>query len=330
MDMRTHYLGIELPHPFMPGAGPMSQNLDAIKRLEDAGAAAIVMNSLFEEQLTAEQVTGHAAMDGHGESYAEALDYLPSPDEYALGPQEYLDHLRTVKESVGIPVIGSLNGTTPGGWLRYARLIEQAGADALELNVYEVATDADVSGGELEQRVVDMVSTIKQSIRIPLAVKLSPFYTSLPHFAWRLERAGADGLVIFNRFYQPNIDVEELEVLPYVTLSTSDELLLRLRWLSILSARLQASLAVTGGVHTAVDAIRAILCGASAVQAVAAILRCGPDWLKTVREEVQRWLEAHEYQSLRQMVGSMSLVHCPDPKALVRANYMQVLQSWTI
>ncbi len=250
MDLSTTYLGFRLPHPFLPGASPLVDDLDTVRRLEDAGAAAIVMHSLFEEQIAREQVAVARYLDVPSGSFAEALTFLPSPESFALGPEEYLEHIHKLKATVSIPVIASLNGATDGGWLGYSRLMENAGADALELNVYALATDFDVSSEMIERRTLHMLEAVKNSITIPVAVKLSPFYTSLPSFARRLAERGADGLVLFNRFYQPDIDVEALEVSPTLRLSDSAELLLRLRWLAILSGRVETSLAVTGGVHT--------------------------------------------------------------------------------
>ncbi len=328
MDLSTTYLGLELPHPFMPGASPLVDDLDVVKRLEDAGAAAIVMHSLFEEQIVREQVTSFLHSEMHGESYAEALYYFPSPDRFALGPEEYLRHLARVSAAVDVPVIASLNGTTLGGWLDYATAMEQAGANALELNVYSLPTDPEVSAQEIEDRTVEMLRAVKQKIGIPVAVKLSPFYTAPAHFARRLERAGADGLVLFNRFYQPDIDAESLEVSRHLTLSSSAELPLRLRWLAILSGQLKTSLAVTGGVHGATDAVKAIMAGAHAVQMVSALLRGGPEYLSRVRKETVAWMQDHEYESLTQMRGSMNLQSCPDPAVYERANYMLMLQGW--
>jgi dihydroorotate dehydrogenase (fumarate) len=328
MDLSTTYLGFRLPHPFMPGASPLVDDLDTVRRLEDAGAAAIVMHSLFEEQISREQVAVARYLDAPSESFAEALTYLPSPEAFALGPEEYLEHIHKLKATVSIPVIASLNGATDGGWLGYARLMENAGADALELNVYALATDFTESGEMLERRTLHMLEAVKHSIGIPVAVKLSPFYTSLAYFARRLAERGADGLVIFNRFYQPDIDVETLEVAPTLRLSDSSELLLRLRWLAILSGRVETTLAVTGGVHTALDAVKAIMAGADAVQLVSTLLRHGPDQLATLRRDVALWLEEHEYESLAQMKGSMNLLRCPNPAAHERANYMTILQSW--
>jgi len=328
MDLSTRYLGFQLKNPFVPGASPLVDDLDTVKRLEDAGAAAIVMHSLFEEQITAEQMATFKATESHAESTAEARSFLPSPEEFRLGPEEYLEHLRKVKAAVSVPVIASLNGTTLGGWLEHAQLMEKAGADALELNVYSLATDPESTGKALEDRTVEILKVVKQKLKIPVAVKLSPFYSSMANFATEIEAAGADGLVVFNRFYQPDIDVESLDVSRSLHLSHSNELPLRLRWLAILSPRVKASLAVTGGVHSAVDAIKAVMTGAHAVQVVSALLQRGPQYLKTLVDETTAWMEKHEYESLEQMRGSLNLAKCPDAGAYERANYMLMLQSW--
>jgi dihydroorotate dehydrogenase (fumarate) len=329
MDLSTTYLGFELPHPFLPGASPLVDDLDTVRRLEDCGAAAIVMHSLFEEQIVGEEMATVRALDEPAESFAEALSYLPSPETFALGPEEYLEQLQRIKDSVSIPVIASLNGTSRGGWLEYARLIRQAGADGLELNVYELVTDPLESGEDVEQRALEMVEAVREAVGdLPLAVKLSPFYTAPLHFARRLDRAGADGLVLFNRLYQADLDIEALEVQRTLHLSDSSELLLRLRWLAILDGQVGASLAVTGGVHRVEDAIKALMCGAHAVQVVSALLEHGPERLALLRQQLEDWLIEHEYDSLEQLRGSMSLARCPDPHAYERANYLHLLQSW--
>ncbi|MFH1144287.1 MAG: dihydroorotate dehydrogenase-like protein [Candidatus Eisenbacteria bacterium] len=328
MDLKTTYLGFELPHPLMPGASPLTTKLDTVKRLEDAGAAAIVMHSLFEEQILREELATTAAIEGPSESFAEAITYFPNREAYRLGPDEYLQMVRRVKQAVKIPVIGSLNGISAGGWLRYAGLIVEAGADALELNVYYLPTDVRETGPDIERRTLDLIRAVKKTVSVPVAVKLSPYYSALPHFADELARAGAGGLILFNRFYQPDIDIEGLEVARTLELSDSRELLLRLRWLAILSGRVQPSLAVSGGVHTAADAIKALMAGAHAVQVVSALLRHGPDHLRTLRQELSHWLETHDYESLRQMQGSMNLSRSPNPSAYERANYIHILQAW--
>ncbi len=328
MDLSTRYLGLELPHPFVSGASPLVDDLDTVRRLEDAGAAAIVMRSLFEEQLVSEQLVTDWQMESPGDSFAEALSYLPDPAGFKLGPEGYLEQLARIKAAVGVPVVGSLNGTTLGGWLEYARLIQEAGADALELNVYRLAADPDESAGEIELQTLEMVRAVRDKLDIPLAVKLSPFYTALAHFARKLADAGAAGLVLFNRFDQADVDPEELTAVRTLELSDSSELLLRLRWLAILSGRLEVSLAVSGGVHTVLDAVKAVQCGAHAVQVVSALLRHGPERLGQLRRETEQWLEEYGYESLGQMLGSMNLERSPDPSAYERANYMHILQGY--
>jgi dihydroorotate dehydrogenase (fumarate) len=328
MLLETTYLGFRLPHPFMVGASPLVDDLGMVRRLEDAGTAAIVMHSLYEEQLTAEQLATSHHMEAAEESFVEAQSFLPRPPRFALGPDEYLEQILRIKAMVAVPVIGSLNGVTMEGLLQYGRLIEEAGADGLELNLYYLPTDEAQDGASLERRTVEIVRHLVGSIQIPVAVKLSPFYSSLPNLARQLEAAGARGLVLFNRFYQPDIDPERLETVPALRLSDSSELLLRIRWLAILYGRVRASLAVTGGVHTAIDAVKAVMAGASAVQMVSALLRAGPERLRVVRDEFAHWLEEHEYESVDQMRGSMSLLRCPDPAAFERTGYMTVLQSW--
>lgn len=330
MDLATTYLGFRLPHPLMAGASPLSADFDTVRQLEDAGSAAIVLPSLFEEQIAADAEGTVHHMLSHEESHAEALSYFPLSGEYAMGPQRYLEHVRRVSEAVDVPVIGSLNGRSAEGWLDYARLIQDAGADALELNLYHVATDPHESGASLERRLLDVVVAVKNQLRIPVAVKLSPFFSSFANVAQQLDRTGAGGLVLFNRFYQPDIDPEVLDAVPRLHLSDSSELLLRLRWLAILSGRVRASLCATGGVHTAIDAVKAVMAGAHAVQMVAALLIHGPMHLARVRRELSHWLEEREYTSLEQAQGSMSLLRCPDPEAFERGNYMRILQTWKV
>ncbi len=328
MDLSTTYLGFKLPSPLMPGASPLVDELDTVKRLEDAGAAAIVMHSLFEEQIEHERLGQMANVEMHEDAYAEALSYFPRPEEYRLGPDTYLEQVRKIKRAVKVPVIASLNGTTPAGWLEYAKLIAEAGADALELNVYYLATNAWETSEQVERRTLDAVKAVKSAVKLPVAVKLSPYFSSLAHFAKQIDELGADGLVLFNRFYQPDIDVEELEVVPRLQLSDSPALLLRLRWLAIVYGHVKAGMACSGGVHTGLDALKAVMAGASAVQLVSALLNNGPEHLAKVRDEMAQWLEAHEYESLAQARGSMSHENCPNPQALERANYMKILQSW--
>ena len=330
MDLSTQYLGFTLPHPLIAGASPLADDLDSVKRLEDAGASALVLRSLFEEQITHEQMAEHFHLDAHAESFAEATSYFPGPDAFALGTDQYLEHLRRVKEAVRIPVMASLNGTTPGGWLEYARLMAQAGADALELNIYRIATDPETTSGDIERQTIDIVRQVKQAVAIPVAVKLSPFFTSIAHVAREIDRAGADGLILFNRFYQPDIDAEELTVSRTLHLSDSSELLLRLHWMAILSGHVRASLAVTGGVHTALDVVKATMAGAHATQMVSALLTHGPSRIRTVLEDLVAWLQEHDWNSLSEMRGNMNLLKVPDPDVYERANYMLMLQSWRV
>jgi dihydroorotate dehydrogenase (fumarate) len=329
MNLATTYMGFNLAHPLVPGAGPFVDSLDTVRRLEDAGAPMMVMHSLFEEQITRDDVSITRSIETPKDSYAEALSYFPEPDDFVLGPEEYLEQIRKIKAAVGVPLIASLNGTTEGGWLRYARLIEQAGADGLELNLYELALDLGETGAEVECRGLEVVRAVKGSVKIPVAVKLSPFYSSIGNFARRLDEAGADALVLFNRFYQPDIDVEEQELLR-VNLSSPTELLLRVRWIGALSGRIQASLAATGGVYSAIDVVKAVMAGAHATQMVSALLRHGPTYLRNVRDDLTHWLEEHEFESLRQMQGSMNLLRCRDPRAYQRANYIRLLQNWDV
>ena len=330
MDLRTTYLGLPLAHPLMPGASPLVDDLDMVKRLEDAGASAIVMHSLFEEQITRERDGIHRAMDVHAESSAEALSYFPAPEEFHLGPDRYLEQIRKIRATVSVPVIASLNGVTDSGWLSYAKLMQEAGAHALELNVYRIAADPNVGGTRIEREIENILQSIKHGLRIPVAVKLPPFFTSFAHVARQLDDLGVDGLVLFNRFYQPDIDVELLEPVPALQLSDSSDLLLRLRWLAILSGRVRCSLAETGGVHTPIDLVKAILAGAHAVQVVSAILRHGPQQITVLRQGLADWMEKHEYESVAQMTGAVSHRTSADPAAFERANYMRILQSFRI
>jgi dihydroorotate dehydrogenase (fumarate) len=330
MDLTTRYLGLQLEHPYVMGASPLVDDLDTVRTLEDGGAAAIVMHSLFEEQLESEALHRHYEVDVHGESFAEATSYLPESPSFALGPNEYLEQVRRIKEAVHVPLVASLNGVTPGGWLEYGRLMEQAGADALELNVYELVADPTRSAANVEDETLAMLDALRAETRLPLAIKLSPYYTALAHFAQRLVRAGAGGLTIFNRFYQPDLDIDELEVRHGLKLSDSSELLLRLRWLAILSSQLDADLAVTGGVHTVEDGVKTIMAGATAVQLVSEVLKRGPTRFAELRSGLSDWLEAHEYESLAQLRGSMNLSRCPHPGAYERSNYVRTLQTYEV
>ena len=327
MDLKTTYLGLELKNPIVSGASPLGASLDTIRHLEDAGAAAVVLPSLFEEEIMG-AVQAQMEMESAGAGFAEASSYLPNPDGYHVGPDQYLEHLRAAKEAVSIPIIASLNGTSPGGWTGYAKKMEEAGADAIELNAYYLATDAAETGADVEQRTIDIVAAVKSEVSLPVSVKLSPFYSSIANLARKLEEAGANGLVIFNRFYQPDLDIEELDVVPNLRLSTADELRLRLRWLAILSSQVKLSLAATGGAHNAVDVIKAVMTGAHAVQMVSALLIHGPEHITRTLEAIEFWLNEHEYESLRQMQGSMNMSKVPDAAKLTRANYMKMLDSW--
>lgn len=328
MDLSTNYLGLQLKSPLMPGASPMVDDMDLVRRLEDSGAAAIVMHSLFEEQISGEKLATIYHMELYADSFPEALSHFPRHDEFALGPEQYLKQIQRIKSAVSVPVIASLNGVTVGGWIDYARQIQQAGADALELNVYSVATNPQETGAQIEERVLDVVAHVNESITIPFAVKLSPFYSSVANFAFSLEELGVEGMVLFNRFYQPDIDIQNLEVTPSLRLSDSSELLLRLRWIAILSRQISASLAVSGGVHTEADVIKSIMAGASAVQLVSALLRHGPERLQVIEQKMREWMEENSYSSVTQMRGSMGLSTCPDPQAFERANYLRTLQSF--
>ena len=330
MDLSTTYLGLPLKNPVMPGASPMVDNLDTVRRLEDAGAAAIMMHSLFEEQITSQQLAEFAHTEFSADSSSEASSYFPQMADYALGPDKYLEQIAKIKDAVSIPVIGSLNGISIGGWTDHARLIQQAGADALELNVYYVATNPNESGTEVEQRTLDILEAVKASVTIPVAVKLSSYFSSPGHFAKQLDARGAAGVVMFNRFYQPDINIEELEATPHLELSNSTELRQRLRWIAIIHGHIKANIALSGGVHSFEDIIKGMMVGADVVQMVSTLLKHGPEHLAGLLAELKQWMEVHEYESVDQMRGSMSLSHCPDPSVYERANYLRVLQLWKI
>lgn len=330
MNLETEYLGLKLPHPIMPGASPLVDSLDTVRALEDAGAAAIVMHSLFEEQIIRDQWSAHQHQAVSEGITPEASTFFPEQEDYMLGPEEYLATVQRLKESLDIPVIASLNGSSMGGWVDYARMIEQAGADALEINTYHVATNPEESGADLENRTIEILRNIRSAVEIPLAVKLSPYFSSLPHFAREIQTLGAEGIVLFNRFFVPDINIEELEMKQKLQLSNSTELRLRLRWLAILRPQLECSLACSGGVHRASDVIKAVMAGADAVQCVAVLLHEGDKRMRSMIDGLRQWMEEHEYESLTQMKGSMSLRHCPDPAAYVRANYLQTLQLWKV
>ncbi len=327
-DLTTTYLGLHLKNPVVASASPLSKKLDSVKRLEDAGIGAVVMYSLFEEQITHESLALNYFLDRGTESMAESLTYFPDLGNYNLGSDAYVGLIAKIKEAVNIPVIGSLNGFTPGGWVDYAKKIEQAGADALELNMYNIATDLTQTSQDLEQVYIDLVSDVRKQSNIPLAVKLSPFFTSLPNMAARLVKAGANGLVLFNRFYQPDIDVETLEVIPEIHLSSSEELRMPLRWIAILYGRIEADLALTTGVHTGEDVIKAAMAGANVSMLASELIHKGAGRVPELLGEITRWMEEFEYDSITQMKGSMSQKAVADPAAFERANYMKALQSF--
>jgi dihydroorotate dehydrogenase (fumarate) len=325
IDLTTRYLGLSLTSPLVASASPLGERLDTLCRLEDAGAAAVVLPSLFEEQITLESHQLDQHLSAGAESYAEAVSYFPDLHTYQLGPDTYLEHVHRAKRRLGIPIIGSLNGVSTGGWIDHARLIQEAGADALELNVYYIPTDPAMTGADVEQMYLDLVRDVKASLTLPVAVKLGHAFTAMANVARRLDAAGADGLVLFNRFYQPDFDLEALEVRPHLTLSSSWELLLRLHWVAILFGHVRADLAVTGGVHTAEDVLKAMMAGARVAMMASALLQRGVEHLGRVRADLLAWMEAHYYESIRQMQGSMSYRAVREPSAFERANYMKVL-----
>ena len=332
IDLSTTYLGLQLKSPLVVSASPLTENIENIRKMEKAGAGAIVMHSLFEEQITLESDELDRHLSEGAESYAESLSYFPDMASYNFGPEGYLEHLRRAKQAVGIPVIGSLNGVSTGTWTNwadYAQKIEAAGADALELNIYFIPTDPQMSGDQIEQLYLDLVQAVKRRLRIPLAVKVGPYFSSTIYMARRLEQAGADGLVLFNRFYQPDFDLERLVVVPSLALSTPFELRLRLHWVAILFPHLKTDLAVTGGVHSAEDVLKAMMAGARVAMMTSALLRHGIDHLAKVQSDLCAWMEEHEYESIRQMQGSMSYSAVAEPAAFERANYLRVLSSYT-
>lgn len=328
IDLSTTYLGLKLKNPIVAASSPLTQKPETAQALESAGVAAVIMHSLFEEQILQESLKLHEDLERGTYSYAESLQYFPTYGQYSIGPETYLDTLRKIKKSVNIPVFGSLNGFTTGGWIEYAQKIQDAGADALELNIYYLATDPDLTSSELEERYIRLVQDIRKNVSIPLAVKLSPFVSALPNFARRLAEAGADGLVLFNRFYQPDFDLEELEVVPNLVLSNSHEMRLPLRWIAILYGRVPAEFAMTGGVHTGEDVIKAMMAGASVTTIASEFLQRGPERVAGILQEISAWMEEHEYSSILQMKGSMSQQAVADPAAFERANYMKVLSSY--
>jgi len=329
-DLSTRYLGLTLKNPLVVSPSPLNEDLDNLRRMEDLGASAVVMHSLFEEQINVESNDLDRFLSHGADSFAEALSYFPDAQTYHMGPEDYLEHVRKAKQAIGIPIVGSLNGVSTGGWIRYAKMIEEAGADALELNVYYIPTDPEISSTQVEKMYIDLVRDIKATLKIPVAVKLGPYFSAMANMAKRLDEAGASALVLFNRFYQPDFDLELLEVVPNLVLSTSHELRLRLCWVAILYGCIKADLAVTGGVHTPEDVIKSMMAGARVAMMTSALLSRGLGHLATLRTGIVQWMEEHEYASIRQMQGSMSQKSVAEPAAFVRANYMRVLRSYTL
>lgn len=329
IDLSTNYLGLRLKNPIVVSASPLSEKLENFPRMRDAGAGAIVMYSLFEEQIEAESENIDSALEYGANSYGEATSYLPDLAKYHVGPDRYLDLLQKAKKSVDIPVIASLNGKSRGGWSQYAQYIEEAGADALELNIFNIPTDPSISAAQLEDGYVELVRAIRKQIRIPIAVKVGPYFTSLANFAKRISEAGADGIVIFNRFYQPDFDLEELEVTPNLVLSSPHELRLRLHWAAILYHQVETYVAITGGVHDATDVLKCMMAGANVAMMTSALLKYGIEHIGVVLAGMEAWMEEHEYTSIKQMRGSMSLVNVEDPTAFLRGNYLKMLGSYS-
>ena len=328
MDLRTEYLGLELRDPLVPSASPLSEDLDNLRKMEDAGAGAVVLHSLFIEQVEREARTLDHFLDHGTHSFAESLSYFPAPGEFRLGPDEYLEHIRQARRALAIPVIASINGSHPGSWVKMAARMEQAGASALELNLYDIPAGLEVTGEEVEARYLEVVRSVRGAVKLPLAVKIGPYFSSPGNMALRLVEAGADGLVLFNRFYQPDIDLEEMEVRPRVLLSTPQAMRVPMRWIAILHGRVKASLAATGGIYTAEDALKMLLVGADVTMLASALLRHGIVHLKAVRSAMIRWMEEREYESVAQLKGSMSQRSCPDPSAFERAQYMKALTGY--
>jgi dihydroorotate dehydrogenase (fumarate) len=327
-DLSTTYLGLNLKNPLVASASPLSKKIARAQKLEEAGIAAIVMYSLFEEQIIHESLELDHYLNRGSESYPEALSYLPDGGLYAIRPEKYLDQLTALKKILNIPVIGSLNGVSKGGWTNYARRIEEAGADALELNMYYIATDLDMTSSDIEEIQVELVAEVKSAIKIPLAVKISPFVTSIPNFVKRLAEVGADGLVLFNRFYQPDFDLDELEIIHSLDLSTSSDLRLPLRWISILHGKIQADFALTSGVHTYMDVLKTMMAGAKVAMMASNLLHGGEQVIGPMLNDLEEWMKVHEYESIQQMQGSMSQKSVKEPAAFERANYMKVLNSF--
>lgn len=328
IDLTTSYMGLKLANPIVPSASPLSASLDNLKRMEDAGAAAVVLHSLFEEQIEFEaEALGHFLERGT-DSYAEALTYFPAVHEFRREPDDYVEHIRKAKESVDIPIIPSLNGVSPGGWIRYARRFEEAGADAVELNVYYIPTSFHLMSYDIEDLYVKLLREVKKHVSVPVAMKLSPYFSAMPHVASLLDAEGADALVLFNRFYQPDVDIEELEVQPNLQLSTPADMRLPLRWIAILYGHIDASMALTSGIHSFEGVIKAIMVGADVANVCSLLLKEGVGKIRELLEGMTDWMEKHEYESIAQMKGSMSHRSCPEPAAFERANYMKVLNSY--
>lgn len=328
MNLSTTYLGLNLRTPLVPSASSLCADIDNVKRMEDAGASAVVLHSLFEEQLTLEQYELDHHMTHGTESFAEATSYFPEPSEYRLGPEDYLEHIAKAKKATHIPIIASLNGTTTGGWVDFAKKIQQAGADALELNIYYIPTDFKLTSAEVEQTYLDILKAVKASVTLPVAVKLSPFFSSFANMARRLDDTGANGLVLFNRFYQPDIDLETLEVLPNVLLSTPQARRLPLRWIAMLYGHVKADLAATSGIHTAQDSLKMLMAGAKITMLCAALYKHGIDQIRVIEHDMKAWMTEHEYESVQQMIGSVSQQNCADPSAFERAHYMRAIHNF--
>jgi len=326
IDLRTNYLGLQLRTPLVSSASPLSQEIDGIRRLEDAGASAVGLYSLFEEQLRQESFELDHHMSEGTDSFAEATSFFPQPGQFRFGPEGYLKHIERAKKAVAVPIIASLNGSTVGGWTEYAKLIEQAGADALECNIYAIPTDPDIPSSEVEQQYLEILKAVKSAITIPVAVKLSPFFSNMANMAKRLDQAGANGLVLFNRFYQPDINLDELEIQPNVLLSTPQALRLPLTWIGILYGRIQAHLAATSGVHGPEDVIKLLMVGADVTMLCSTLLRNGINHLRSIEQGVLEWMDKHEYESVQQMKGIMSQIRCPNPSAFERAQYMKAVK----
>jgi dihydroorotate dehydrogenase (fumarate) len=326
LDLTTRYLGLQLRTPLVASASPLSQEISSIRQLEDAGASAVVLYSLFEEQLRHESLELDFYLSEGTESYAESLSYFPEPGEFHVGPDDYLAHIRKAKAAVDIPIIASLNGSSVGGWIQYATQIEEAGADAIECNIYWIVTDPNLTSAEVEQHYIDIVKAVKTAVHIPVAIKLSPFFSNFASMAQRIDQAGADGLVLFNRFYQPDIDLETLELAPHVLLSTPQAMRLPLTWIGILYGKVKASLAATSGVHSADDVIKLTMVGADVTMLCSTLLRNGINHLRAIEQGVRQWMESHEYISISEMKGSMSQQRCSDPSTFERAQYMKAVK----